>query len=456
MKTIGLAVLLAVVAPVVACSGSGGAGDPGAGDPAAEADVAVAETPQEVAGDVAAPDVAAADTFEAKDAAIVDTSWEGSTEAVVIPHPDATDGSGPDTPADVAPDAPASPCGLGGACVEAGQACPAAWMVMTQMGCTTSSGSATGSCCVPGGECKTDDDCAGCKLCDLPEAGPYACVDPFTGGGQQCTTKLDCPDNYCCSYTRFADKPLCGGMCVYDDGTADCHFCMPEGMEVSGDTEKCCSGLEEIPMPMMAGDSCIPSRCFCSTCVKHCGDGVCSTGETPCTCPADCPHSFAKGPGSPCASDADCATPGGCLTEASGYPAGGYCTGGPCDTGSAMDLCPPGSTCMGTWFAEALLCMPTCRKDGDCREGLTCEAAPQPYAKAGVYTCWQAGGTQLAGLGQACGKDGDCISGMCLAATGGSMVCSAFCDSTTPCKQGQTCKPMGGCGAPGCGACFAS
>ncbi len=386
------ALALVVASMVGACSGSGGTD---AGDPGTDVDAAVPDTPtlDVPAQDNAIPDAAPQDNA-IPDAATPDTPALDNTP------PDAAT---PDTP-------------------------------------------------TPG--CAADADCPGCSLCDLNAAGGPACVNPFTTIGVQCTTRLDCPEQHCCSYSRLADRPLCGGVCVMDDGSADCASCVNEGMEFSGDTEACCPGLQRIPMPMMAGDSCIPSRCFCDTCVKRCGDGVCGTGEDACRCPADCPHGFAKGPGAPCTSDADCAAPGGCLTEASGYPTGGYCGGGACDPASAMSLCPAGSACTGTWFAQTTLCMPTCRKDDDCRAGFTCEAFPEPYAPAGTLRCWQAGGTQLAGVGQSCAQDTDCLSNMCLAAPDGAKVCSAFCDATTPCKQGQACSPMGGCGSPSCGACF--
>jgi hypothetical protein len=436
--------LLALAALLAACDVTGGgSGNEGVADAASTEDV------------TSMPDEAA--TGDPGGDPAVDPGADPAVDAVVDVPAEALADATTDAAADVPVDAPVNPCGEGGVCVEPGDDCPAAWLVMTQKGCVTPAGHDTGSCCIPGGECKTDADCPGCEVCDLPAEGGYACVDPFSGGGVQCTNRLDCPESHCCSYTLLAAKPLCHGLCMFDDGSADCHFCTGEGGQISGESEVCCPGLQKIPMPMMSEQHCIPSRCFCDTCVKRCGDGLCTEGEDACRCPADCPYSFAKGPGAACATDADC-DPGTCLPEASGYPAGGYCTGGVCDpndTSFLKDLCPSGSACTGTWFAQAYLCMPTCRKDADCRDGLTCEAFPEPYAAAGALRCWQAGGTQAAGLGQACAKDGDCISGLCLAAPGGAKVCSSFCNDETPCREGMTCKPMGGCGWPGCGACFA-
>ena len=445
MKSFTRAVLAVLLPVAVACAGTSDGATDGAADSF------------DVPGADSAPDGVATDLVETADLgsdAAADIATDLAAEGLADVPDDATVDPAADTPDDTSADTPVAACGAGGTCVEAGQACPASGMVLTQMGCTTTAGNLAGSCCIPGGGCQTDADCPDCLVCDLPAAGARTCVDPFKGGATQCTDRLDCPADNCCSYTLLAAKPLCHGTCMFDGGSADCHFCMGEGGEISGDVEKCCPGLEQIAMPMQFGDHCVPSRCFCDTCVKRCGDGVCTTGEDACRCPADCPHSFPQGPGSPCASDSDCASPGTCLTEKSGYPAGGYCTGGPCDPTPSMELCAAGSACTGTWFAQATLCMPTCRASTDCRAGLTCESFPEPYAQAGALRCWQAGGGQPAGLGQPCSKNADCISSLCLANAAGTQVCSAYCDATVLCREGLVCAPIGGCGSPSCGACF--
>lgn len=310
--------------------------------------------------------------------------------------------------------------------------------------------------------CETDRDCPGCEVCDLPEVGPRTCVDPTAGSGVRCETRLDCPQQSCCSYSPFDAKPECGGLCVYDGGAADCSGCAGQGMQISGGSERCCPGLTPIPANQSYGGSgCFPSRCFCMVCVRGCGDGLCTNGEDPCNCARDCPTRFDGGPGAACTADADCTSAGaGCLPEASGYPIGGYCTGGVCDPGSQTDLCPAGTVCTGTTFSQAYLCLPTCRRDADCRQGLSCEAFSELAPSNGGYFCWQSSRNrehpQLGnGLGEPCAQDDDCISHLCLAhPSSGANVCAAFCNDQTPCKEGQTCAPMGGCAGPGCGACF--
>ncbi|GMV43438.1 MAG: hypothetical protein AMXMBFR64_51540 [Myxococcales bacterium] len=240
--------------------------------------------------------------------------------------------------------------------------------------------------------------------------------------------------------------------------------CLAEGTPTNeGAAIPCCPGLEALKTVMTLPDgTCLPARCVdCQICVKGCGDGACTTGEDACSCPADCPASFAGGPGAPCANGADCAVEGACLPEASGYPTGGYCTGGTCTPGDPWDSCPSGSLCVGTVFAAAYLCMASCNADEDCRVGLTCEAFPELPPGNGEYLCWESSlgkpGSQSGhGLDEPCTEDADCISHLCLAhPTQGGKVCSAFCNDDKPCKGGRTCSPMGGCGFPGCGACFA-
>lgn len=238
--------------------------------------------------------------------------------------------------------------------------------------------------------------------------------------------------------------------------------CLPEGTPTNvGATVPCCPGLEALPTAMSLPDgTCLPARCLdCLICVKGCGDGACTTGEDACSCPADCAAQNPGGPGAVCEKESDCLS-GGCLPEASGYPTGGYCTGGVCNPEGEAPQCPAGAICVSTVFSEAFLCMPACHADTDCREGLTCEAFSELPPTHGEYLCWESDlgkpNPQLGhGLGETCASDTDCISHLCLEhPTTGSKVCAASCNDDRPCKAEQLCNPMGGCGFPGCGACF--
>lgn len=435
---------LIIVSSLVACTGSSGdgAGDQGTSEPGA---------------DIAALD----DTKDSREVPSVDVAPEaaetvsdGPSEAVA------------DISSDVMEDAPASPCGPDGFCRS---------MVMSSCGdpqfvpmpgqaCSTDDGQG-GYCCVPGGECQNDQDCPDCMLCELTALGVKHCVEPFGSSGVPCTKKSQCPEQYCCSFDLFVNKPHCGGLCVYEGGSENCDNCQDEGAGYySGDIE-CCPWLDPVPMTMSVGDeACIPGRALGSmVCVLKCGDGNCTTGEDKCNCPKDCPFSFPGGPGAPCTKDEDCKTDdtGVCLPGSSGYPAGGYCIGGWCDPQDPYHLCPAGSTCTLAAFVSAYLCLPTCRRDEDCREGLTCEAFSELAPMQGGYFCWQTSKdnpkAQLGyALGEACTETNDCISQMCMNhPTAGTKVCSAFCNTDTPCKESQVCHPMAGCGDPlPCGACF--
>jgi hypothetical protein len=228
-----------------------------------------------------------------------------------------------------------------------------------------------------------------------------------------------------------------------------------------GSVVSCCAGLEAIPTMMtLPGGVCEPARCLdCLVCVKDCGDGACTTGEDACNCPGDCAPA-AGAPGAPCTTQEYCAAAGACLPEASGYPTGGYCTGGVCDPSATPNGCPDGTVCKATLFSAAWLCLPACDADSDCRPGLTCEALPAGAPTHGGTICWESdkGKPQPMlgfGLGETCDEDGDCISNLCLAhPIAEEKVCAAFCNDETPCKADQSCSPMGGCGGPGCGACF--
>lgn len=450
----GLAMMCALLAGCpddAASPGTSGGQDAAAGDTGGDAGPG---------GDVASVDASDAASGDAGlDVALTDAGGDaGVTDAGPV---DA--GPGDVAAVDAGPDAGADPCGPGGFCrpLEASSCGDGAFGARPDLPCTLGAGS-DGYCCVPLGECVTDADCPDCQLCDEPAVGPRTCVDPLaTGTG--CTGTGACPEGQCCSYAALSSKPLCGGLCVAEGGPEPCGVCVGEGGPTNeGSAVSCCPGLEPLDTAMALPDGlCLPSRCLnCQVCVQGCGDGKCTTGEDPCSCPVDCPELLPGGPGAACETGDDCTATGACLPEASGYPTGGYCTGGACNPGDLEAKCPAGSLCVGTVFAAAYLCMPSCNLDSDCRPGLTCEAFPEQAPGNGEYLCWESdlgkpNPQSGHGLSETCAKDADCISNLCMThPTSGQKVCSAFCNDEKPCKAGHSCSPMGGCGFPGCGACF--
>jgi len=150
-----------------------------------------------------------------------------------------------------------------------------------------------------------------------------------------------------------------------------------------------------------------------------------------------------------------------CLSEASGYPTGGFCPSGICEPG--LDQCADWEVCLPVMFSAAMgMCMLTCDSDELCREGWSCQAFPrQPFSADDhetAYVCWEPAAMQGGlGLGEACGQDSDCLSGYCLADPGDAEDrCTATCDDAAPCLAGYGCEPIAGCTTTGCGACFPS
>jgi hypothetical protein len=294
---------------------------------------------------------------------------------------------------------------------------------------------------------------------------------PADGTGRDSGSLLDGGEDAAAPWDAGGDAGVADGAAVdagadatAGDATGDAGGpCLPEGTPTNvGAATPCCAGLEALPTAMTLPDgTCLPARCLdCLICVKGCGDGQCTTGEDSCSCPADCEFDPSSGPGGPCETHEDCVAPGGCLPEASGYPTGGYCTGGVCDPSSEPTTCPGGTACVATIFASAYLCMPTCSADGQCGDARTCEAFPEQAPTNGEYLCWESAlgkpnATGGLGLGDPCVLDSDCLSNLCLVhPTSAAKVCSAYCNDDKACKASQTCEPMGGCGFPGCGACF--
>jgi hypothetical protein len=159
--------------------------------------------------------------------------------------------------------------------------------------------------------------------------------------------------------------------------------------------------------------------------------------------------------GSTCSPDNPCDI-GGCASERSGYPVGGYC-GGACMLDESN--CSSGGICIPVMWSEAPgFCMVPCSNHDMCREGWSCEAfSLQPFRSTGgaaVYACWQAG-SYGKGLGAECANDRDCLSQLCRPDAQQTSRCSAACDDGHPCLTGFRCQPGSGCTTAGCGICMA-
>jgi hypothetical protein len=78
--------------------------------------------------------------------------------------------------------------------------------------------------------------------------------------------------------------------CPWDCATADAG-CFSEGEEYSHLLHHgtCCPGLEPTSCDLLGSNGeCGAPATDCNRCIRHCGDGVCTTGENRCNCPADC------------------------------------------------------------------------------------------------------------------------------------------------------------------------
>jgi hypothetical protein len=151
------------------------------------------------------------------------------------------------------------------------------------------------------------------------------------------------------------------------------------------------------------------------------------------------------GIGSTCTNADPCDT-GGCLSEQSGYPTGGLCTAA-CDP--RMDTCPAYAVCIPVLFSAALgTCMLPCDRDEQCRESWSCQAFPRmPFMGSSetINVCWEPGGmTGLAGIGEPCARDDECLSFLCRPGPGGANRCTATCDGANPCIDGFRCT-LGEC-----------
>ena len=293
-------------------------------------------------------------------------------------------------------------------------------------------------CTALGVACRRSDECA-MGTCEDVAAG-RVCVracDPTEGIPR-------CPFGFYCEVTG------CGsGRCVagVEGGLGDGELCAADGD---------CFSLHCGSVDGGAGDGepGTESRCgrACASAGAACPDGqVCESGTDDCgTC---LPVEYSRQP-----------RPFGTVCDGVAQCAGGLCEGGrctqACDDGSP---CPAGSHCRAAVCVDGELggLGQSCSTDDDCAAAnpecldidgdRRCSRACDGHGSCGLgFAC----GPTTTGdrcvppgsaLGEACGANGDCRTGVC------ANVCTRVCDAERACPTGYECIPAGavnGCFVP--------
>jgi len=306
-------------------------------------------------------------------------------------------------------------------------------------------------CASLGEACAADEECVGGQGCTDVGAGRI-CTRPC----DPAAPSLGCPDGLYCG--SAPDAAACEGICLpgvpgagaYDtpcDVDADCAGL--SCVDLGGGERRCLDACRADAGLCLAGEVCAPAADGCGACA-----------------PSDRVPDVLRGLGETCAGDDDCAG-GSCLAVdpdadpddpsiervcsracdvANECPPGLHCRGGSCFPGDLGNVgascfdnedCGDGGLCavrdVERW------CTFVCEDDATCGEGFECI----PSAEMGVSVC----APVVALLGQACGADGECLSGACDEAAGR---CTASCDAFAPCPTGFACvrdagEPGGRC-----------
>ncbi|MBX3270023.1 MAG: matrixin family metalloprotease [Sandaracinaceae bacterium] len=290
-----------------------------------------------------------------------------------------------------------------------------------------------------GRACSSDADCSGdrclstsggIRQCGRVSGTQVSCTAAAPG----CTRDTDCPSGQICSSGRCApgmgaalgapcaeSNECASGICRGGSCSATCNWADPTG-------------------------SC-PGGFYCQSDPSSCDTGYCVGGS---------PGSGALG--ASCGADTDCA---------SALCANGRCSS-PCIPGGTLG-CPSGFACqVGT-----LPCRGSCQRSGalgdpcasndDCTSRICAVTADRNFctdycdaanACPTGFTCTPAGDQSVCvpdsgGLGQPCGENGECVSGLC-ASYGDESFCTRLCNDGEPCPGGYDCLPTG---TPGVGAC---
>lgn len=277
-----------------------------------------------------------------------------------------------------------------------------------------------------GRSCGSDADCGG-DICAVTGGGVPQCARRVGGAltctNTTCTNDEDCPTRMTCLSGICRGAGACGT-------DADC----PGGRCVDGQCLDFCDWTDASACG--TGSYCAPDPATCEGICQPGSRGFLLLGEI-CIGDVDCVSGLCAGERceQPCTADTDlcptgqrCQFSGGCLGQCvPALAAGEACM---TDDECASELC--------VAVGERAVCADRC-DDGTCPEGSSCEALGEDRV------CLP----DMAELGEPCGANADCVSGLC-GGFGDDMICTQICSDAEPCPDDFACI---GTGTAGEGAC---
>jgi hypothetical protein len=231
-------------------------------------------------------------------------------------------------------------------------------------------------------ECSMSSECLGDeKECSAIAGAQRKCCPLFASCSScalECVTP--CSDAECC---------VAGARCVFG-------ACVPCVFEC-GTGYSCC----------VEGETC-GEEGMCTSAGRYCGDGLCTDGETPSSCPADC-HC---GDGS-CNSGE---TPGTCAEDC-------HCGDGSCNSGETPGTCPEDCHC-GDGSCNSSETPSSCPADCFCGDGVCSSGEGSCSSDCGGGSC-----SCVSPSTPTCCGDGTCCGG------------TQYCCASGCCESGGTCPP---------------
>jgi hypothetical protein len=229
--------------------------------------------------------------------------------------------------------------------------------------------------------------CPSGYVCDVTGCNVGSCVMGSPGPSPldaPCTVNADCISNYC--YEDLGGARFCAVQCVDGAACSSGRVCMTGGFP-------CGACRVDGPVLLPFGSACTsPSECEEGVCM----DDACSRA---CTLDSECPGDYR--------------CEGGACVRGAPVPAGEPCTSG--------DECADGAPeCIDV--DGELVCAAPCT-DGTCEAGFVC--ADDRCVREG------------AALGERCGENAECRSGLC------ASTCTRVCDETRTCPTGFDCVAAG-------------